>query len=231
MRADIGIIGAMDPEVDGLIAMLENHTEESVGMLTFHSGSIGEKNVVVARCGVGKVFAAMCCEAMIIKYSPKLIVNTGVGGALNHSLRPTDIVIGRRTFQHDMDTSPFGDPKGLISGINKIYFECDDRAREILIDSAKALSLNAISGDIATGDCVVADNAKREYITSTFGGDACEMEGCAIAQAAYANEIPFIIVRAISDSADGEASLDYPKFLKIAAENSLKLVLELIKKY
>lgn len=228
---DIGIIGAMDPELDGLIALLENHTAERVGMLLYHTGSLLGKQVVVARCGVGKVFAAMCCEAMIIKYSPRLIVNTGVGGALNHSLRPTDIVIGDRMFQHDMDTSPFGDPKGLISGINKIYFECDRRAREILIDSARALSLNAISGDIATGDCVVADNAKREYITQTFGGDACEMEGGAIAQVAYANGTPFTVVRAISDSADGEASLDYPKFLKIAAENSLKLVLELIKKY
>ena len=231
MTADIGIIGAMDPEVEGLIALLENPKEEKLGALTFFAGEILGKRVVIARCGIGKVFAAMCCEAMILKFAPRLVVNTGVGGALNHSLRPTDIVIGSRTFQHDMDTSPFGDPKGLISGINKIYLDCDERARGILTNAAKNLSLNAIVGDIATGDCVVADNAKREAITAAFGGDACEMEGCAIAQVAYTNGVPFIIVRAISDSADGEASLDYPKFLKIAAENSLKLVLELIKSY
>jgi adenosylhomocysteine nucleosidase len=228
---DIGIIGAMEPEIEGLVASLTERRDEVCGSILFHLGKIGERRVVVARCGIGKVFAAMCCEAMIIKYSPRLIVNTGVGGALNHSLRPTDIVIGDRVFQHDMDTSPFGDPKGLISGINKVYLECDRAAREILISSAKALSLNAISGDIATGDQVIASNDKRRAITDTFGGDACEMEGGAIAQAAYANGVPFVIVRAISDSADGEASLDYPKFLKIAADNSLKLTLELIKRY
>ena len=231
MTVDIGIIGAMDPEVDGLIALLENHAEERIGSLTFHVGELLGKRVAVARCGIGKVFAAMCCEAMVLKYSPRLIVNTGVGGALNHSLKPTDIVIGKRTFQHDMDTSPFGDPKGLISGINKIYLDCDKRAADILISSASAMSLTAIHGDIATGDQVIASSEARSAITSVFGGDACEMEGCAIAQVAYANDIPFIIVRAISDSADGDASLDYPKFLKIAAENSLKLNLELIKRY
>lgn len=231
MKADIGIIGAMDPEIDGLLSIIENHTEERFGNILFHSGDLLGRRVVIARCGIGKVFAAMCAEAMIIKYSPRLIVNTGVGGALNHSLRPTDIVIGDRMFQHDMDTSPFGDPKGLISGINKIYLECDRRARDILLSSARELSLHAISGDIATGDCVVADNAKREAITSEFGGDACEMEGAAIAQVAFTNGTPFVVVRAISDSADGDASLDYPKFLKIAAENSMKLTLELIKRY
>ena len=93
------------------------------------------------------------------------------------------------------------------------------------------MSLTAISGDIATGDQVIASNDKRRAITDIFGGDACEMEGGAVAQTAFANGVPFVVVRAISDSADGEASLDYPRFLKIAAENSLKLVLELIKKY
>ena len=231
MMVDIGIIGAMDPEVNGLITLLENHAEERVGMLTFHTGELLGKSVVIARCGIGKVFAAMCAEAMIIKYSPRLIVNTGVGGALNHSLRPTDIVIGKRLFQHDMDTSPFGDPRGLISGINKIYLESCERATDILAKAARDMSLNAMLGDIATGDQVIASSEARLAITDTFGGDACEMEGCAIAQVAYANGIPFIIFRAISDSADGDASLDYPKFLKIAAENSLKLTLELIKKY
>ena len=228
---DIGIIGAMDPEVEGLVARLSERRDESCGSILFHIGKIGEKQVVIARCGVGKVFAAMCCEAMIIKYSPRLIVNTGVAGALNHSLRPTDIVIGERVFQHDMDTSAFGDPRGLISGINKIHFESCPRALEILKGTVDELSLTAIFGDIATGDQVIASNDKRRAITDVFGGDACEMEGGAIAQTAFANGVPFVVVRAISDSADGEASLDYPKFLKIAAENSLKIVLELIKKY
>ena len=231
MNYDIGIIGAMDPEVDGLVSRLEGRIDESCGAIIFHTGNLFGKRVVIARCGVGKVFAAMCCEAMIIKYSPRLIVNTGVAGALNHSLRPTDIVIGRRVFQHDMDTSPFGDPKGLISGINKVYFDCSERAAKILASAAADMSLTAIRGDIATGDQVIASNDKRKAITDVFGGDACEMEGGAIAQTAFANGTEFVIVRAISDSADGDASLDYPKFLKIAAENSIKLVLELVRKY
>ena len=229
MKADIGIIGAMSVEVEALIGMLENRAEELVGGIKFNTGSLFGKKIVVAQCGVGKVFAAICAEAMIIKYSPSLVVNTGVGGALNKELRPTDTVIAERLLQHDMDTSPLGDPKGLISGINKVYFDTDERAREILSSAAERLGLRAMRGTVASGDKFVADRADKERIVSEFSADVCEMEGGAIAHTALVNGTPFIVIRAISDSADGEANMDYMEFLPVAAKNSASLTLELIK--
>ena len=229
MKADIGIIGAMSVEVEALIGMLENRAEELVGGIKFNTGSLFGKKIVVAQCGVGKVFAAICAEAMIIKYSPSLVVNTGVGGALNKELRPTDTVIAERLLQHDMDTSPLGDPKGLISGINKVYFDTDKRAREILSSAAERLGLRAMRGTVASGDKFVADRADKERIVSEFSADVCEMEGGAIAHTAFVNGTPFIVIRAISDSADGEANMDYMEFLPVAAKNSASLTLELIK--
>ena len=231
MKVDIGIIGAMVPEVEAIIAALDNHECECVSGIDFHTGKIGDRTVAVAKCGIGKVFAAICAEIMILKYSPDLLVNTGVGGALAKGLKTGDIVIADSLCQHDMDTSPIGDPKGLVSGINVIYFEADKRAAEILLDSAAELGLTARLGRIATGDKFIACAADKDRIIADFSADACEMEGCAIAQTAFVNNTPFAVVRAISDSADGEATMDYPTFLGIASRNSTNLTLSLIEKY
>ncbi len=228
MKVDIGIIGAMEPEVQAIIATLEGKECETVSGITFHIGKIGEKRVAVARCGIGKVFAALCAQTMILKYSPDLLVNTGVGGALTSGITTGDIVIADSLCQHDMDTSAIGDPKGLVSGINVIYFEADKRAGEILLSTAKSLGLNARLGRIASGDKFIASGEDKARIIADFSADACEMEGCAIAQVAFVNGTPFAVVRAISDSADGEATMDYPTFLPIAASNSTKLTLALI---
>lgn len=229
MTVDIGIIGAMESEVRAIIASLDNHECETVSGIDFHIGKIGEKTVAVAKCGIGKVFAAICAEVMILKYSPSLLVNTGVGGAIASGLTTGDIVIADTLCQHDMDTSPIGDPKGLVSGINMIYFESDKRASEILLSSAAELGLSARLGRIATGDRFIASKEDKDRIVADFAADACEMEGCAIAQTAFVNGTPFAVVRAISDSADGEATMDYPTFLPIAARNSTNLTLSLIK--
>lgn len=229
MTVDIGIIGAMESEVRAIIASLDNHECEAVSGIDFHVGKIGEKTVAVAKCGIGKVFAAICAEVMILKYSPSLLVNTGVGGAIASGLTTGDIVIADTLCQHDMDTSPIGDPKGLVSGINMIYFESDKRASEILLSSATELGLSARLGRIATGDRFIASKEDKDRIVADFAADACEMEGCAIAQVAFVNGTPFAVVRAISDSADGEATMDYPTFLPIAARNSTNLTLSLIK--
>lgn len=229
MKADIGIIGAMSVEVDALIEKLEERTEETVGGVKFNTGVLFGKKIVVAKCGVGKVFAAICAEAMIIKYAPGLLVNTGVGGALAPDLRPTDTVIAESLVQHDMDTSPLGDPVGLISGINKVYFEADTRALSILSGAAEKLGIKARRGRIATGDKFVASREEKERIVTEFSADVCEMEGGAIAHTAFVNRTPFVVIRAISDSADGGANMDYMEFLPIAAKNSAALTEELIK--
>ena len=130
-----------------------------------------------------------------------------------------------------MDTSPIGDPIGLISGINRVWFETDKKAVRILKFAADALSLRAKVGSIATGDRFVATKELKDEIVRRFGADACEMEGGAIAHVAFINKTPFVVVRAISDSADGGASMDYPTFLGIAAKNSTSLTLALVKAY
>ncbi len=227
----IGIIGAMIEEVEGLIAKLDKHECECAAGIEFHTGELFSKPVVIAKCGVGKVFASMCATAMIIKYSPRLIVNTGVGGALSESLACADIVVASELCQHDMDTSPIGDPLGMISDINRVFFEADKRAIEVLKEAATALSIPCKVGIIASGDKFVADNGTREFIIKNFGADVCEMEGAALAQVAYMSGTPFAVVRAISDGANGDSPLDFPSFLKIAVRSSEALTLALVEKY
>ena len=227
----IGIIGAMSVEVEALKKQTEGAVTEVVSGVEFVRGRLCGKDVVIAKCGVGKVFAAICAEAMILKYSPSLIVNTGVGGALGRGINTADVVIADKLCQHDMDTSAIGDPRGLVSGINKIYFEADARAVKILGEAAAELGVKTFVGTVATGDKFIADPSDKERIVSEFSAISCEMEGCAIAQVAFVNGIPFAVVRAISDSADGEASMDYPTFLPIAAKNSCAMTLALIREY
>ena len=231
MKVDIGIIGAMPAEVEELISKLNSPARERVSGIDFYTGELFGKRVAVAKCGVGKVFAAICAEAMILRYSPSLIVNSGVGGALSTSLVPTDTVIATNACQHDMDTSPLGDPKGLISGINKIYFEADSRAVEILTEAACELNIKALVGTVASGDRFVADRGEKARIAGDFGAVACEMEGAAVAHTAFVNETPFALIRAISDSANGDAAMDYSEFLPVAAKISSSLTLALIKAY
>lgn len=231
MTVDIGIIGAMKPEVEGLVARLDAPTKETVSGVDFYTGELFGKRVCIAQCGIGKVFAAICAEIMILKYSPSLIVNTGVGGALAEELLPCDTVVAKSLVQHDMDTSPIGDPIGLVSGINKIFFDADARAVEILLSAAKSLGLRAFSGTVATGDKFIASADDKAAIVKNFAASACEMEGCAIAQTAFVNSTPFAVIRAISDSANGESTIDYPTFLPIAVKNSTSLTLALIKEW
>ena len=231
MKVQIGIIGAMTPEVEAIIASLDEKCCERVSGIDFYTGKIGGKSVAVAKCGIGKVFAAICAQTMIMKYSPDLLVNTGVGGAIGGGLNCGDVVIASRLCQHDMDTSAIGDPVGLVSGINMIYFDADSRAREILLTEGERLGLAVKSGTIATGDKFIADADDKHRIAKSFSATVCEMEGCAIAQTAYVNGTAFAVVRAISDSADGEATMDYPTFLGIASANSTKLTLALVEKW
>ena len=227
----IGIIGAMDAEVNGLIKKLERHKIEAVGGLEFHTGRLFLTDVVIAKCGVGKVFAAMCAEAMIIKYAPSLIINTGVAGGLDPTLKCADIVVAEKLCQHDMDTSPLGDPKGLISGINVIYFESDRKAVDDVMLSGYELGITVKRGIVATGDKFVACDDERQRIISEFGASACEMEGGAIAHTAFVNNTPFVVIRAISDGANDDSAMDFPAFLAVAVKKSEALTLALVEKY
>ena len=230
-NVDIGMIGAMDSEIEYIKSRLEDSSEKEFGGVTFTIGRLFGKDIAIARCGIGKVFAALCAEAMIVAFSPRIIINTGVGGALNSGISIGDIVVAEKLVQHDMDTSPLGDPKGLISGINKIYFEADSKGREALSLAAKDEGLEIKCGIIASGDRFVADKETKAEIVREFDASVCEMEGAAIAQVAFVNKTPFLVIRAVSDSADEESSVDYMEFLAEAAKKSARLTVSFCKRF
>ncbi|MBR2930408.1 MAG: 5'-methylthioadenosine/adenosylhomocysteine nucleosidase [Clostridia bacterium] len=231
MAYDIGVIGAMEGEVAALISRLSDREERLVSGIRFYSGSLLGKSCVICKCGIGKVFAAIAAEAMILNFAPRIVVNTGVGGAIDKELKPLDIVFASELCQHDMDTSPLGDPKGLVSGINRIFFEADERAVGLLSAIAAERGIGYKVGRIASGDRFIATGDEKSRISHDFGALACEMEGASIAQVAFVNGTPFAVVRAISDSADGDASMDYMEFLPKAEEISTELTLALIERY
>ena len=224
----IGIIGAMKIEVEKLCSMAENIKKEKVGGIEFNVGDLCGHQVIIAVCGVGKVFAAMCAQAMILNYSPDAIINTGVAGALASELRVGDVAVAENVVQHDMDTSPIGDPVGLISGINMVQIPADEKISSALKKTALDLGMTCLSGTIASGDQFIADKAKKAYIRDTFSAIACEMEGAAIGQVCYVNGTPFGILRSISDNGDESAGMSYDKFIGVAVENSVKILTEFL---
>lgn len=220
----IGIIGAMKTETDALVSAMRERKETTISGITYTSGRLWAKEVVVATCGIGKVFAAVCAQTMILTFSPSLIINTGVAGTLTPALGIGDIAIAERLVQHDMDTSPLGDPVGLVSGINRIYFDTDADTITRLDACVSAVGAKGVRGCIASGDQFIADPTKKAYIRDTFSAIACEMEGAAIAHVATINQTPFAVLRAISDSADGGATEDYPTFVARAAARSVEVL-------
>ena len=225
----IGIIGAMDIEVDGLLKEMCEHDSKTVSGIVFHSGKINNKRVVVAKCGIGKVFAAMCAQTMILEYKPDAIINTGVAGTLTNELSIMDVAIAKNVVQHDMDTSAIGDPVGLISGINKVYIETDENVRNTLKNACVALDCKYYLGTIASGDKFIADSLEKERIKNVFDAVACEMEGASIGQVCYVNDIPFGILRAISDGEGAE--MDYSTFAPLAANQSVDITKKFIELY
>jgi adenosylhomocysteine nucleosidase len=217
----IGIIGAMKIETAALAAAVEDAKTEVVSGITYTVGRLDGQMVVIATCGIGKVYAAMCAQTMILRYHPDVVINTGVAGTLTEALGIGDVAVATTLCQHDMDTSPIGDPVGLVSGINKIYFEADPQTSNKLASCVEASGSKTLAGCIASGDQFVATPEKKQYIKETFGAIACEMEGGAIAHVATVNGTPFAVLRAISDSADGDATMDYPTFARMAAERSV----------
>ena len=221
----IGIIGAMDIEVEKIKAFLTDISTENISGVNFVRGKFGEKCVVVAKCGVGKVFAGLCAEAMILKYAPDLIINVGVAGCLDENLKIGDIVIADSVCQHDMDTTSIGDPIGLLSGIKKVKLPACERINKALVECLKSSGLNYKEGTIASGDLFVAEREKKNWIRDTFDAVACEMEGGSVAQICYINGVDFAVLRAISDEEGG----DYAVFAKKAAENSAMIIKEYVK--
>ena len=223
-KQPIGIIGAMQVEIDTLAAALENAKTETVGGLNFTAGELDGTPVVLTVCGIGKVFAAMAAQTLILRYGVRAIINTGVAGTLTDRLSIGDIAIAENVVQHDMDTSAVGDPVGLISGLNQVYMAADANLAARIAAVIDGMGIRRAVGTIASGDVFVADSSKKTYIRDTFGAIACEMEGASIGQVCTVNGIPFAVIRAISDGGNEDAAMDYPTFVKIAAAKSAAVV-------
>lgn len=229
----LGIIGAMEVEVESLKAMMDKAEVIKKAGMDFFQGIIEGKKVVVVKSGIGKVNAAICSQVLIDEFQVEAIINTGVAGSLNPDIRICDIVISTEAVEHDMDVSPLGYDKGVIPDMPLSCYPADEALRNLAKDSVKAANLNisVFEGKIVSGDQFIATTEKKKELREFFSGDCAEMEGAAVAHAAYLNEKPYLVIRAISDQADGEAEMDYPTFEKKAAENSVKLLVEMIKAY
>ncbi|MFV0503499.1 MAG: 5'-methylthioadenosine/adenosylhomocysteine nucleosidase [Lachnospirales bacterium] len=224
----IGIIGAMDIEVNEICKKIKDKTTKTKGKVEFYSGTISGKAVVVAQCGVGKVNAALATLNMINTFRVDAIINIGVAGALDNQLNICDIVISREVVQHDFDTSAVGDPVGYITGFNDVAFTADKRLIDLCKELSEFFTEKMYIGKVATGDQFVTSKEVKNNIIRNFEAYCCEMEGGAIAQACTLNDIPFLIVRSISDKADGSATMSYEEFKYKAAETSSRLVEKLI---
>ena len=213
----IGIIGAMSDEVAGLKALMQDTQIIRKASMEFYSGILEGKKVVVVQSGIGKVNAAVCTQILIDDFQAEVVINTGIAGSLNNEINIGDIVVSTDLVHHDVDAGAFGYKKGQVRSLAVKV------CREVNPD------IQVFEGRIASGDQFVADQGVKDVIVSEFGAYAVEMEGAAIAHAAYLNHVPCLVVRAISDKADGSAEVDYPAFEKLAIEHSMKLTRRILR--
>ena len=223
-----GLIGAMRVEVDALKEKMENAVCETVSGVEFCRGTLCGREIVVAQCGVGKVFAALCAQTMILRYGVDRIINTGVAGSLSQKLGVLDVAVATAVVQHDMDTSPLGDPVGLLSGINVVEIPTNEALSERIEAAAREMGKTVVRGVIASGDQFIANGEKKAWIAGQFGAVACEMEGAAIGHVCYVNGVDFAVLRTISDNASGEADMEFPEMARRAAEQAQAIILRVL---
>ena len=227
----IGIIGAMDLEIEKLTTeeMSSAEITEKAGM-KFHIGQLGHTDVVIVKSGVGKVNAAVCAQILIDIFGVTHLINTGIAGSLDHSINIGDIVVSEDAMYHDMDVTVFGYAPGVIpqmgtpNGLRNFPADSAMRAAAVAACKEAAPGIGIHEGRVVSGDQFICTSKQKHYIADTFHGLCTEMEGAAIAHTAYLNEVPFVILRAISDKADEEADVSYETFERHAAENCAKLV-------
>jgi adenosylhomocysteine nucleosidase len=229
----LGIIGAMDEEVEQLKAAMDNVEIRTRASMDFYKGTMEGKDIVVVRSGIGKVNAGICTQILVDVYGVDAVVNTGIAGSLNADIDIGDIVLSTDALQHDMDATGFGYELGVIPRMETSIFEADKE----LIDIARNCCLKVnpdikvFCGRVVSGDQFISDKEVKNRILENFSGYCTEMEGAAVAQAAWLNKIPFLIIRAISDKADDSATEDYPAFEAKAIMHTVKLVKEIVSQY
>ena len=226
----IGIIGAMDIEVAALREQMREPRVTGAGGMDFYEGELAGMPAVVVRSGVCKVNAAVCTQLLISRFGVDGVINTGIGGSLDARINIGDIVLSTDLVQHDVDASVFGYARGQIPQMSVFSFEADEALRELAMQACARVNpdIGVFSGRIASGDQFVSDRAVKEQIAGQFHALVAEMEGAAIGQVCVLNQVPFLVIRAVSDKADDSAAMDYGAFEKMACEHSLRLTLQMM---
>jgi len=227
----LGIIGAMAVEVELLKSQLKNLSATEKAGMQFYCGELNSLPVVIVQCGVGKVNAAICTQILCDYYSVTHIVNTGVAGSLKAELDIGDLVVSQDAVHHDMDVTYLSYPVGQVPGLDVRAFPADRMLMAAALEAAQAVIPGHCSlGTVASGDQFVASREKKEQILANTNASCTEMEGASIAHTAWRNQVPFVIIRAISDKADNSAQMDYPVFEAMAAKRCAEVVLKLTEK-
>ena len=223
----IAIMGAMPEEIQPLISKMNRVQVTEYGNNKYYEGSYGKHDLVVAYSKIGKVFASLTATTLIEKFGCEKLLFSGVAGAINPKLKIGDLIAATSLCQHDVDITAFGHPAGFIPE-SKTMVGTDKDLLDMAFSVAKSNGLHLSKGVIATGDQFVASTERKEWIESTFNADALEMEGASVAVVCDALDIPFFILRAISDSADMDASFNFDEFVVSSAEVSAKFILNMV---
>jgi adenosylhomocysteine nucleosidase len=225
----IGIIGAMDEEIEVLLPLLQNKAEKKIAGNIFYEGNLFGKDCVIVKSGVGKVYAALTAQILVSNFKVDKIIFTGLAGSINKEIKIGDIVIGEKCVQYDLDASELGFKIGQIPYTDYRFFLGDKKMLNVCMNT-KIGDTKIINGTIITGDLFLnhKNQLKYEDIFKELKGDCLEMEGAAVAQVCTVNNVPFCIIRIISDNADDNALNDFEKFKKIVSQKSLKLIEDIL---
>jgi len=225
----LAIMGAMEEEIEPLLAHFKDVNVVEFANNKYYEVNYNGLDIVIAYSKIGKVFASLTATTMIEKFGCDTLLFSGVAGAINPELKIGDLIIADKLCQHDLDITAFGHPNGFVPG-GSVYVETSDSLRTIAKAVASQNDLKVIEGTIATGDQFVHSQERKDFIESTFKADALEMEGGSVAVVCDALNVPFFILRAISDTADGGADVDFDEFLKSSAVNSANYLIKIVDK-
>ncbi len=225
----IGIIGALVEEIELIKSDMKITKTEKISRCEYTVGTLFGQDIVVLQCGMGKVNAAVCASVLIERYSPDIIINTGVGGALDNKLKVFDIVISGDVVQHDYDLVPLGYKLAQVDNFSSPYFKCDEKLNNLILDTAKKQHLNCSVARFATGDQFIAGEKAKDHLRNIFAASVCEMESGAIAQTCALAGVRFTAIRTISDSSTGKDNAnEFVTFLREASSRSAGLIKSVI---
>ncbi len=223
----LAIMGAMEEEIEPLLAYFDDIKETEFANNKYYEVSYNGMDIVIAYSKIGKVFASLTATTLIEKFGCNKLLFSGVAGAINSDLKIGDLIIADKLCQHDLDITAFGHPHGYVPG-GDVFIKTSEELRAIAKNVAEENNLKVLEGTIATGDQFVHSNDRKEFIQKTFKADALEMEGASVAVVCDALNVPFFILRAISDSADMDAGFDFDEFLKSSAKISANYIIKIV---